>query len=405
MLENSADVATQNLFIGSLGLLIATSAFAIDICLPAIPLIAQHFSVQEVSAQWVVTAYLLGFAFGQIPLGLAADRFGRRRVIFACLSGYVVTSVAAAIAPSMCVLIFARLMQGACGSVGGVTARAIVRDIGGQNGAALMALMTAILGLAPLLSPLLGGLLAERFGWESTFYAISIYGALTLFLVWRVVPETLSERSDATPLVQIKTSVRGLFSDWRGVAALFLVCTPFAGYLAMITSASTVLINHYGLSPATFGLVFALAAAAYSGGAFLARMILPHVPQKTVLKLGVIVIGAAGGLLFMVLAHQSPPLWFLWGAVMVFILGLSITAPIATILTLEPLPGSAGFAASVIGAFQIGFGAIGSLISVRHFNGSEYSMTLVMLASAIATVIIYLIWNCLDRRISAASGG
>lgn len=394
MSKSDVELSPRSLaVISALGCLIATSAVAIDISLPAIPSIAHHFSVSEELSQWIVTIYLAGFALGQIPIGLGADRFGRRPVILVCISAYVLAGVMAAMASSIWILLFFRFLQGLTGAAGGVTARAIARDIGGKEAPRLIALLTGVLGLAPLLAPIAGGVLTEAFGWTSTLLATAVYGLLTLILILAFVPETLVNARKEPPVQLLQNSWRDLWENQQSRYALALSCLPFAGYLALITSASTILIELYGLSPRLFGLVFAMAAIAYTGGAMMARLLLGRYSTHVVLRMGVFIIGFAGLLAFSLFVLLSPPLWFLWSSVMVFILGLSVIVPCATVLTLEPLPLSAGFVASVIGALQISAGFLGSTISASFYGGNENSMVGAMLLSAIFTVIAYLVWR------------
>lgn len=356
-------------------------------------MIGVRLGASENIAQFVVTAYLLGFALGQIPIGFIADRFGRRPVIFICLGIFTLAAVVGAMTDSIQFLLGARFVQGLSGAAGGVAARAIVRDIGGRNSAALMALMTSILGLAPLLAPLIGGVLVEALGWRATVAANAAYGALTIVMIAFFLPETLGSRPGETAFRQLTGSVRGLLASRQSIAGILLVCFPFAGYLAMITSASTVLMQQYGVSPKAFGAIFALAAVAYSGGAILARKLLARHPEQRVLAGGVAVLGVAGGVILAAAILRVPPLWMLWSGVMLFILGLSITAPVATSLALAPLPQSAGFAASIIGAAQIAAGVIGSTLSASYYAGDENSMAIVMAVSAALTISVYALWG------------
>ncbi len=378
-------------FIAALGLLIAISALSIDIVLPAIPSLAAALGTGERLSQYVVTSYLAGFAVAQVPIGLLSDRLGRRPVMLGALVLFVAAGAGAALAPSILWLCLLRFVQGGAGAAGPVLARAIVRDVGGADGGAgLMATMMAILGLAPLLAPLAGGMLTGLFGWRATLLAIPVYGATTLVAVLACVPETHRPRAGESPLEQLRRSLRELRASPASLAAITLVCLPFAGYLAMITTASTVLIDEYGLAPTWFGAVFALAAAAYSVGAVLSRRLLRGRGTARVLALGMAVLALGGAWLAVAVLLARPPLWLLWSGVSLYILGVSVTAPLATSLALAPLPASAGFAASVVGAAGITAGSLGSLASASAYAGDENSMVAVMVACAGASLLVYL---------------
>ena len=387
-----ADGGFRRAFIVALGFLIAIAALTIDIVLPAIPAIRRELGAGDTAAQLVVTFYLAGFALGQLPTGLASDRFGRLPVIFACLGIFVVTGAVGALSRSIEVLIATRLVQGFFGAVGAVVARAIVRDVAGRDGgAALMAVMTAILGLAPLLGPMIGGGLTSLWGWRATVLASVVFGATTIVLIRLFVPETHA-RPDREPATrQLARSVGALLASRQSLVCVLLICLPFAGYLAMITSSSTVVMGQYGVAPFEFGLIFAIAAAGYSGGALITRSLLGRRPPMQVLAAGMAVLGLSALALVVIALLDGPPLWAFWGAVTVFVFGVSMIAPVATTLALEPLPKTAGFTAAMMGTAQIGAGVLGSALSALFYAGNEDSMSLVMACAAALTVATYLI--------------
>lgn len=389
--QNTADRQPPGRVI-ALGMLIGISALSIDILLPAIPGLAEHFRISEQVSQYVVTAYLAGFALGQLPTGMLADRYGRRPVITAGISVFVITALIGALASSASVLFTARFVQGVAGAVGPVVARAIARDIGGHDrGARLLATLVAILGLAPLLAPLIGGAITELAGWRMTLLAIPCYGLITLIAIWRLVPESLprDKRQHRLGAQQVVDSVRALGAQPASLVATAVACIPYAGYLAMITSASTVLIGDYHLSPATFGAVFAIGAAAYTAGATTSRQLMNVRPSHWVLTLGIGLFVTSAMLMILILVLGPVPLWVLWGTVAIFIFAVSLTTPIATSLALAPLPGSAGFTAAIIGAGSMAAGTLGSWLTATFYAPYGVSMLGVMVSSSVVTVLVY----------------
>lgn len=376
----------------ALGMLIGVSALSTDILLPAVPALAEHFRIDERVSQYVVTAYLGGFACGQLPMGLLADRFGRRPVIAGGLTVFVLAGLLGALAPSAGVLFAMRFVQGVAGAVGPVVARAIARDLGGaDHGARLLATLVAILGLAPLLAPLIGGVITETTGWRATLLAIPAYGVAALIAIWCFVPESLprERRQPRLGMGQVLQSIGALAADRASLVGAAMACIPYGGYLAMITSASTVLIEDYGLSPALFGAIFATGAAAYTVGAATARRLMStHTPIE-VLTIGVSLFLSSIALMAAVLIFSPVPLWCLWTAVGVFIFAVSLTTPIATSLALAPLPGAAGITAALIGMGSMLAGTVGSLLSATFYAPYGVSMLAVMVGSGVLTALVY----------------
>lgn len=152
-------------FLVALGLLAAMSATAVDIVLPATPAIEAGFRIGAEEAQLVITAYIAGMSIGLIPIGLFADRIGRRPVCLLCIAVFILAGALTLAPLSFPMLLTLRFIQGLCGAVGPSLSRAIVRDLDGpDSGARLMAVITAILSLAPLVGPLLGGILTQGLG-------------------------------------------------------------------------------------------------------------------------------------------------------------------------------------------------------------------------------------------------
>ena len=162
-----------------------------DFYLPALPAIARALHTDSAGAQLTLSVYLLGFGAGQLILGPFSDRFGRRPVLLWSMLVFVLASVACALAQSIEALIAARFLQalGACG--GPVLGRAVVRDLYGPKDAGrVLSHVATGTALAPLLAPLLGGLLTAHFGWRSSFVALTVYSIVLLVVIARQLQET-----------------------------------------------------------------------------------------------------------------------------------------------------------------------------------------------------------------------
>ena len=148
-----------------LSLLLGLQPITTDLYLPALPALTASFGAVPAQAQLTLTALLLAFGASQLFWGPLSDRIGRRRVLLIGLAGYTLAAVGSALAGSIEVMVFWRVLQGAFMGAGTVCARAIVRDLyAPQEGARAMSKGLSGLGVAACLSPPLGGVLAEWFG-------------------------------------------------------------------------------------------------------------------------------------------------------------------------------------------------------------------------------------------------
>ncbi|GIX17089.1 MAG: Bcr/CflA family drug resistance efflux transporter [Rhodothalassiaceae bacterium] len=375
----------------TLGGLVALSAVATDIALPAQPVIAAALGGSATDAQWVVSSYLAGFAGGQILWGMASDHWGRLPAIRLGLAGFALVSIMLALAPRMDLFLLLRLVQGLTGGVGPVVARAIVRDLsGGAAGGRLMAGLTALLGLGPLLAPLAASAILLVLPWQALFWLSAGYALVLLVAARRTLWETRRGPGQGLGLAALGRGARRFLAIPACRTGLLLVALPFAGYLTVIAASSTVLEAVYGVPPTLFGAVFATAAIGFSGGSLIARRLLRHRNLAEVLSAGTALLALSALGLGAVMAGLLEGLVPFWGFVSLFIFGVGVLLPSATMLALEHVPEIAGLAAALIGTVQLAGGALVSALAAAAFDGTPRAMITVLLASAAAAILVRL---------------
>lgn len=378
-------------FIYTLCLLISISALAIDVSLPAIPMIAKALGTGTEQAQLTIGIYLGGFACGQIPVGLLADRFGRRPVIFVGLTFFTCAALVCGFTSSIELLLGARFLQGLTASVGPVLSRAMVRDVSSGNQAARhMSLMVTALGIWTLLGPIIGSGLIYVWGWRSTYFFSVATGLVTMALMLLYVPETRPAGVSSSPWTQLRTSFGAFCGSRQSLLGLALVALPFGGYMTIVTQWSSVTVDVYHLPPIAFGPIFALAALAYMIGAMISRRWVGSHGVVAMLKISIWVFAAATGMLYLILALQQVGLLLLWATITVYLLGIGLILPNATAYALDPLPQAAGFGASIVGTAQIAFSSLMSSLGAAVYTGTIFSMTLQLTAAGTLTVLAYL---------------
>ena len=288
-----------------LAALTALGPLSIDMYLPSLPEIGRALAAPTASVQLTISSYLIGFAAGQIIYGPVSDRYGRRPVLFGALAVYVVGVGICAATPSIDPLIVARFLQGIGGSGAIVLARAIVRDLySGVRAARELSLMGSISAFAPIVAPMIGGLLQTQFGWRANFVLMAAAAVIALAMAIRLLPETLRQRSaEPFSLVWLGKGYLSLLRHRSFVAYLAILTISYAGLFAWISGAAVVLEGIYGMSAVTFGFTFALGAAGYMTGAAGAARLVQRLGLDRMMGLGVSLL-AAGGSAF---APSSPP--------------------------------------------------------------------------------------------------
>jgi DHA1 family bicyclomycin/chloramphenicol resistance-like MFS transporter len=383
-----------------LALLTALGPLSTDMYLPSLPAIARVLGASAAEVQLTLSAYLFAYAVGQIVYGPLSDRHGRKPVLLAALSLFVLASLACALSPSIEWLIAARFVQALGGAGAIVLARAVVRDLySGVRAGRELSLMSAIMGIAPVVAPLLGGVLETVFGWQSSFFALTGWGLFAFGAIWLLLPETLAIRT-AEP-VSVRGTVRifgGLLRD-RGFAAnLGLVTLSFAGVFAWISAASFVLQGIYGLDPMHFGLAFAVTGGGFFTGTILATRLLPRLGIERTMGVGAVALAVSGIAMVLALALRIEHVAGIVVPMAVHTCGLGLLMPQAVGGALNPFPDRAGAASSLIGFIQQTFAAsVGAAIGVS-LGSSAWPMAATIAVTGVLTLTLWLA----SRRVRAA---
>jgi len=380
-------------FVLTLGAITAISATAIDICIPALPEIGRTLGGSPEAGAMLVSAYLFGYGPGQLFWGPLSDRFGRMGVLYVSIVGFIVASIACALADTLDLLILMRALQGLTGGGAPAVARAIARDQGGgPETATLLSTMSVIVGGAPLVAPVIGSGMLTFADWRWIFGFLAVFGVMliagaALFLGGR-------RRRDKRDWVSVPAyfrSASNLFRAPEFLLGIGISSSTFAGYATVLGAGAVIASERYGVSAEAFGPVFSIAALAFMAGATTARKMLRRLPQRRFLLAGASVVACAG-IGFAVAYNVDLSLVPFWALVCVYTFAFGLLMPTATSMALEPAGPVAGLASSIIGTVQTMMGALSSKLVVAGLFGDSYaSMCLIIMASAVAIVLLVLL--------------
>lgn len=351
-------------FVGTLGALSAVTATAIDISIPAHGEIAAEFGRPASAGAALVTAFMVAYGPGQLVWGMLADRFGRRAIALVSLGGFLVASAVCATTESFAALLLARAAQGLMAGGAPVAARAVARDMGGgEKTANLLAVMTAILGLAPLLAPVVGSGLLALFEWRSIFWFLLFFGLASAAAAYAFVPETQDPATrHALSLSRSARNIRFLLGSHDFLFGSALGATSFAGYAAFLAVGAAMAEERFGVPAEGFGPLFAVAAAAFVLGSIVVRRVIRGGGLALALRLGVAV-ALVAGVLLLATDRAAPGLVAFWAILCLYVASFGLLLPSATAQALEPAGAMAGFGASVFGVFTSLGGAVGSHVA------------------------------------------
>ena len=337
-----------------LAALTAIGPLTTDMYLPSLPDIARLLDASTAQTQLTISSYLVGFAIGQIFYGPLADRHGRKPVLLGAMALYCAASLACALSTSIEMLIAARALQALGGSGGIVLARAIVRDLySGARAGRELSLIGAVMALAPVLAPLLGGVLQTAFGWRSVFFTLVAGGLAGAAIVWPLLPETLSQRAaDPVSPVTMYRSYRVVARNPAYRAYLGLASTSFAGLFSWISGSSFVLQYLYGLTPFEFGVAFAVGSVGYMAGTTLAARLVMRLGLDRTLGVGAAAMAAGGLAMVLAVAFKLTSAAALVLPMALYLAGLGMVLPQAIAGAMTPFPERAGAASALLGFVQ-----------------------------------------------------
>ena len=386
---------------GLFAIIIAATALgplSLNIFVPSMPGLQHAFGVNYGTAQLTLIFYMIGLAGAQLVHGPLSDRFGRRPVMIAGLSLHLVGSVGCLIAPTITVLIGARLVQAVGGCVGMVVGRAIIRDLfDRRRTASLLAYVTMAMVAAPMVAPALGGLLDVWQGWRASFIFVLVCGVLVAIAVVRWLPETLHPSAPIGGIATIPGDFARLLRIRRFCGYGFQIACTSVTFFTFVGAAPYVTVELLGGTPSDYGLFFMPIAGSYMCANFLSARITMRVGVDRMISIGCMVILLATGTQFALIAsgHVSLPVMFGCMAACSFGHGFAIPNGLAGAVSVDP--NRAGSAAGLSGALQMGAGALSSFIVGFMLDDSALPMAAMIFLGGIGSLGFHA-WGVLTNR-------
>jgi DHA1 family bicyclomycin/chloramphenicol resistance-like MFS transporter len=383
-----------------LSLLTALGPLSMDMYLPSLPDIGRTLNAPTLQVQLTISSYLFGFAVGQIFYGPVSDRFGRRPILLAALVLYALATIGCALAQSIGALIGLRFLQAVGGAGAIVLARAVVRDIySGTRAGRELSLMGAITGVAPIIAPVIGGVLQVWFGWRASFVLLVAFAVMIGSIAARLLPETLREPIN-TPysLIAMGEMYRSVAVHRGFLANLAILTSAFIGLFAWISGAPVVMQSAiYNLSPFGFGATFAVGAGGYVLGTLIAARIVMRFGLNRMIGMGTAIMALGGVAMAAVIGSGLPHvLWFV-GAMTIYLAGLGFALPATMAGALTPFPDRAGTASSVMGLAQQTGAALSAAAVGAYLGRSAWPVASVVAAMGCLSFLVWLLTRAVRR--------
>lgn len=370
--------------------LLMLQPLATDLYLPALPGIAAYFDVGVATVQWTLSIFVATFGAWQLVAGPLSDRFGRYPVVVAGAFVYCGASLLAMAAPTIEVLVGARLLQaaGACSSL--VGARGIVRDLRSPTEAArLLASASTIMSFAPLLGPLLGAYLFVAFGWRSAFAALAALSVLLATAAATRLQETNRRRNPNA--LRLRPMLRIYLEVARSPAfrAYTLASTAtYGGLFAFISGSSFVLMRVLGLSAVGFAASFATMVAGYLVGTLICRWLVARRGLQRTIGAGAALQVLAGTTMAALVAAGVHVPASIVAPMFFYGVAHGMIQPPAQAGAMAPFPHSAGAAAALMGFVMMLTAALVGLWIGASYDGTMFPLAFTICAASVASALV-----------------
>lgn len=373
-----------------LGMLAGLGPLAIDMYLPAFTAMAGEFGTNEAGIEKTLAVYFIGIAVGQLFYGPATDRWGRKLPLYVGLVTFVVASVGCAMARSVDQLILMRLLQALGGCAEMVVARAIVRDqFHARDAARVFSSLMLVMGLAPILAPLIGGQILLHWGWRGIFWVLGGIGAACLLSVFLFLRETHppEKRQRQSPW-EVAVSYGQLLRHGEFMKYALAGAFASAGMFAYISGSPFVYMSLFGCSPQQFAMFFGINAAGLIACSQINGFLVRRGGDPATLLRGALLMGFVAALVLFALANSHTggfagvaiPIFF-------FISSLGFIYPNTTALAMAPHGKMAGNASAVLGCLQFLVSGLGGFLVSSLHNETVFPMTAVLALCSLLTIV------------------
>ena len=387
-----------------LGVASGISPFGMAIAIPTLESFAQLYQAPYSTVQFIISAYLLGLASSMPLVGFLSDKIGRRPVLLSGLVLFVIASIFCSTTDSLNSLIFWRVIQGIGASVGSVMSRAMIRDVSNASETARsLSRVTAIMGISPMIAPVIGGIGYQIFGNPNGIFIITAaIGILVLTAILLMLPETRNAALlESTSKEPWSDKYRYLLGSKVFVGSSLIYAFTTGAFFAILAVASTVFYNDLGIDSAGFGFIWSGLTILYTVSAFTAGTLSSKYGLMKVLLVGVLLNVIAGLLFYSLVKVFDVTLISVIVPLVIMFFAHGYIVPMSLAQAVSGRPEIAGSSSGLSSAIGLVIGGMFSVLSGLVFDGRLLPIALIVSASTILCGLSYFLVLSGNRKNTA----
>lgn len=376
-----------------LGSLTALGPFSIDMYLPGFAGIANDLNTSVANVSMTLSSYFIGISAGQLLYGPLLDRFGRKKPLFIGLLVYILASLGCVFVTDIDTFIGLRFVQaiGSCAAT--VASVSMVRDLFPvKDIPKVFSLLMLVVGLSPMLAPTVGGYVTEYYGWHVVFFILMCMGILILLAAEIGLPTTFKpDTSISLKPKPIITNFLTIIKEPQFYTYAFAGSIAFSGLFTYVAASPILFMDIFKVDAKTYGWIFAFMSLSFIGASQLNSFLLKKYSSEQMI-FGSLIVQTCVSILFLALAMNSLlGLYETITLLFLFLACLGISNPNTAGLTLAPFSKNAGSASALMGAIQLGLGALASFAVGVFVKNSMLPMVLIITVSTVLALIILIL--------------
>ncbi len=381
-----------------LGSLTALGPFSIDMYLPGFSDIAKDLNTSVAKVSMSLSSYFIGISAGQLLYGPLLDRFGRKKPLFIGLMVYILASLGCVYVADIDSFIFLRFIQaiGSCAAT--VASVAMVRDLFPvKDIPKVFSLLMLVLGLSPMLAPTIGGYVTQDFGWHIVFFILMCMGIAILIASQVGLPNSYKpDHSISLKPKPIISNFLKVLKEPQFYTYAFTGAIAFSGLFTYVAASPIIFMDIYHVDAKTYGWIFAFMSVSFIGSSQLNSVLLKRFSSEQMI-FAALILQSLITIVFLILSINN--LLSLYSTIVMLFLFLGclgISNPNTAGLTMAPFAKNAGSASALMGAIQLGLGALASFAVGIFVKDSVAPMVLIM---TVTTIIAFVVLNIGKRFI------